>query len=341
MPCITCHSHVPKLNAFGEQFLSNGYRIPGRSKAPTVPASVWASGLTQNYPNDAERFKSIFNRVELISAGESDNGRISYFAEWRVVSLEFLSDMSVRDRSGRFEDLFATFALGDDLKLQIGQYRALSQIDVSRRLNLAEPIVFSTALPGESHPDPRIQSLRGFSLSGRSPSLRVSAERQGWTYAAIVPFPGEFSIPLLDEAKTTASFEFEPDPKGVLLEAFFRDGVNSIGIHSFFGRNERKLVGVAGQGRWKNLWFEGGIARAEFAGGSEWRYSIGFDWIPSDEIAAGMRVDQRQIAGQKAMFLPYISWQRPFGDQSAKVVFEGRLQNGRTPRWLMEIGWMF
>lgn len=341
MPCISCHAHVPKLNAFGEKFLSNGYQIPGRSEARTVPASVWASGLSQNFPNDADRFKSIFNRVELISSGRSDDGRMTYFAEWRVVSHEFLSDMSVRDRSGRFEDLFATISVGHGLQFQIGQYRALEQIDVSRRLNLAEPIVFSTSLPGESHPDPRIQSLRGFSLSGRSPSIRVSARHTGWTYSATVPFPGEFSLPLSDEARTAASFEFEPDPKGVLLEAFFRDGVNSIGIHSFLGRNDRQLVGVAGQRRWRDLWFEGGIARAEFEGGKEWRYSIGFDWIPTDQIAAGMRVDQRQIAGQKAMFLPYISWQRPFGDQTAKVVFEGRLQDGRTPRWLLEVGWIF
>lgn len=341
MECASCHAHVPKLNAFGEQFLADGYRLPGEKKARTIPIAVWFSGLSQNMANDADRFKTVPNRIELISSGASDDGRFSYFAEWRMLSKEFLSDGSVRDRSGRFEDFYANFSVGSDVQLQVGQFRALSQIDVSRRLNLAEPTVFSTSMAGETDPDPRIQSLRGFSPAGRAPSVQARIQRNGWTGVATVPFPGEFSIPLTNEARHTASFEFEDTPKGVFLEAFRREGVNSFGVHGFLGRNDRQLFGLAGQQKCNDLWFEGGIARAEVGGNREWRHSIGVDWIPCQEFAAGVRFDQRQIAGQKALFLPYVSLLRPFGEQAAKLVVEGRLQDGRTPRWVIELGWMF
>lgn len=341
LPCSACHAHVPKLNAFGEKFLANGYRVPGAEKKKTHPFALWMSAQSQNSAANPGRYKTIPNRVELIAGGGSDDGRFSYFAEWRVLSRELLGDGTTRDRSGRFEDLFATFQLDEDWSLQVGQFRALSQIDVSRRLNISEPLVFSTSLAGEQDADPRIQSLRGFSLSGRSPGLRASTEADDWTLAATLPFPGEFSIPLTSEAEDTASFEFESDPKGLLFEAYKRDGVNSVGMHGFAGRNDRQLIGLAGQHKVNNLWIEGGIGRASVGGDSEWRYSLGVDWIPRDTFAAGFRLDHRQVAGQDPILLPYVSVLGPFGDQAAKLVIESRLQKDQLPRFVIELGWMF
>lgn len=339
--CSACHSHVPKLNEFGERFLANGYRIPDEKRRSSIPVAVWSSLLRQNFADEADRFKAIPNRIELISAGGSPDGRVSYFAEWRVLSREFLSDMSVRDRSGRFEDLYVTLGTPGETQFQIGQFRALSQIDVSRRLHLAEPSAFSTSLPGEPDSDPRITSLRGFSLSGRAPSLRIAAPLGEWTGVGTVPFPGEFSIPLTDEARTTASFELESEPKGVLVEFYRRRGTDSAGLHAFVGNNDRRLIGAALQQRFGEAWLEGGIVRAETGSAKEWRYSVGLDWIPTDRFAGGVRVDHRQIAAQKPVVLPYVSLLQPFGRQAAKLVAEGRFQDGRTPRWVLELGWMF
>lgn len=341
LDCASCHSHAPKLNTFGEIFAANGYRLKGIDRARTVPIAVWASGLTQNLASDADRFKAIPNRIELISAGGTDDGKLTYFIEWRTQSREFLSNGSVRDRSGRFEDMFVILDLGSDLKLQAGQFRAMSQIDVSRRLNLAEPVVFSASLEGEPHSDPRITTLRGFSASGRAPGIRLTKERDDWTGVVTVPFPGEFAIPLTDQARGTASFELEATPKGVFVEVFRRTGVNSYGAHGFFGSNDRQLLGVAAQQTCNDLWFEGGIARATIRGVEEWRYSAGFDWIPRNEFAAGVRLDHRQVANQRPMLLPYVSILKPFGQQAAKIVLEGRFQENRAPRWVIEVGWFF
>jgi hypothetical protein len=66
--------------------------------------------------------------------------------------------------------------LAPSLQLQVGQFRPLSMIDVSRRLNLSEPTVFGSGLAGIPDSDSRITGLRGFSASGRSPAIKLSAD---------------------------------------------------------------------------------------------------------------------------------------------------------------------
>lgn len=341
MPCASCHSHVPKLNEFGEKFVAAGYSLPELKKKRSIPAALWISGLAQTRQDSSGRFTTIPNRIELISAGRDEARRLSYFIEWRMLSREVLADGSTRDRSGRFEDLFAIADLSPTLALQFGQFRALSQIDVSRRLNLSEPTVFSTSLAGEPHPDPRIASLRGFSASGRSPSARLAARSGAWNYALTVPFPGEFSIPLTGEAETTASWELESEPKGVFLEAFRRNGLDSIGVHVFRGNNRRTLVGAAAQVQTGRLSVEGGLARAEAAGAAEWRHSLWLDYISSFNSAFGVRWDHRQVASQQPQAFPYASLAWVKDKRLMKLHLEARLQKGALPRYAIELGLVF
>jgi hypothetical protein len=340
MACIKCHVHVPKLNSFGEQFAASGYKLSNAEKIKTLPFAAWVSAQSQNRASDATRFKTVPNRVEFISAGATSSN-LSYFIEWRALSRELLPDGTVRDRSGRFEDLFVLSNLSQAVQLQVGQFRPLAMIDVSRRLNLSEPTVFSSALAGETAADPRISGLRGFSPSGRSPAVKVSAQRDSWSASITVPFPGEFSIPITQEAKTTASFEFEYKPKGVFLEVINRQPSGSWGFFAFTGDNRRSLLGVAAQHKAGNVWIEGGIARGAASGTGDWRYSLGLDWVPVEAIAAGVRIDHRQIASETAILSPYVSLLRPFKDQAAKLVFEGRFQKARSPRFAIELSWMF
>jgi hypothetical protein len=339
LTCMSCHTQPPKLNAYGEQFARNGYRIPGAKRAQTIPASVWASGQMANSDTQPGTWRSVPNRVEVISAG-GDEG-FSYFAEWRVLSKELLGDGSYRDRSGRFEDLFVVVAAGKGARVQVGQFRAMAQIDVSRRLFLSEPAAFSTALAGEPDPDARISSLRGFSLAGRAPGVRALFDGAGWSAAVTVPFPGEVSIPLTKEAQDTASMEFEGTPKGVLAEAWLADGQDTVGVQAFVGRNERTLLGLAAQRRTGDVWLEGGVSRAEVQGESEWRYTVSADWIPRAETAFGLRLDHRQVAGQTVSLTPYVSLFRGRGAQAGRLTLEGKFQDGRTPRFALEAGWFF
>jgi hypothetical protein len=266
---------------------------------------------------------------------------MSYFIEWRVLSKELLGDGSYRDRSGRFEDLFVTFDVSDQAQLQVGQFRAMSQIDVSRRLFLSEPAAFSTSLPGEPDPDPRIASLRGFALSGRSPGVRAALAQGEWNAVVTVPFPGELSLPLGKEAQETASLEFEGSPKGVFVEGYRRYGPDSYGLHAFFGDNDRTLVGAAAQRRCGDIWLEGGLARAEAGGTDEWRYTLSADWIPRQESALGVRLDHRQIAGQTVSVTPYVSLFQSRGAKAAKLTFEAKFQDARTPRFALELSGFF
>ncbi len=346
--CITCHVHGAKLNSFGEAFAANGYKMEGLKKKLSAPLSAWVSLQNQNRTADPNDFKSAFNRLELISGGTLDSLPGSYFVEWRVVSKELQGDGSERDRSGRFEDAYVNWDVSPNLGVQIGQFRALSQIDVSRRIGLGEPVVFSTSLAGSASSDPRITSLRGFSVSGRSPGIRLglskrkSMDSADGTYATLAAmFPGEFSIPLTDEARTNASNELELRPKGVFAEVFKRCGPNSIGFNGFSGNNERSYFGVAGQSKIGDLYLDGGFGRAETLGVKEYRYSLTADWIRDFNQAYGVRIEHRQIGGQKIMVSPYASWTLGDGQSVVRFIAEARFQRQKYSQLVFEVGIQF
>lgn len=340
LACADCHTQPPKLNLRGQQFADSNYRSLKMKDGEALAIALWVSGLAQSVASDPKAIRSVPSRVELISAGRDK--KFSYFVEWRAVSREILSSGAIRDRSGRFEDLFLIYELNSRTHFQVGQFRALSQIDVSRRLNLAEPTAFATSLPGHSGSNSRITSLRGFSLSGRSPSLRISHEIEDGANAVLtIPFPGEFSIPLTSEARSTASFEFESNAKGVFLELFSKRDLQSFGTHVFIGNNRRYLIGTAGQFDCENLTFEGGLSFASADGKSEWRLSAGVDWIPRFMTAFGARLDFRDSPGFKPMFSPYASFCLPMGETATKLIVEGRFQEKRYPQILLEFSWMF
>jgi|CXWL01.1.fsa_nt_gi hypothetical protein len=346
--CTKCHVHGAKLTSFGETFAANGYKMPGMEKKLSAPISAWVSLQNQNRTAAPKNFQTAFNRVELISGGRFMNDSASYFVEWRVLSRELQSDGTGRDRSGRFEDAFVNVDLSPTLGVQIGQFRGLSQIDVSRRIGLGEPIVFSTSLPGTAASTSRLTSLRGFSVSGRSPGIRMGyANRPDPTSAdgiyatAALMFPGEFSIPLSEEAEVNASNELEFQPKGVFAEVYKRSGPMSIGINGFSGDNGRNYLGVAGQAKFGNIYLEGGFGRAEINGSREYRYSLTADWIRSFEQAYGIRIEQRQFSGQRLMLAPYASWSVQCGPKVARFVAEARLQDHKYSQFVFEVGFQF
>lgn len=79
------------------------------------------------------------------------------------VSLETRSEGWLLDRSDGFEDAFLNWQPSDGLQLRLGQFCPLNQVDVSRRLTVSEPIIFSTGLLGDFSAECRIDSLRAFS----------------------------------------------------------------------------------------------------------------------------------------------------------------------------------
>lgn len=345
--CATCHVTPPKLNEVGEEFLARGYRFPAdRPANRTIPAALWISTRGDWLPGSAENVPHV-NRVELISGGPLFGESRSYFLEWRAVSLETRADGSLRDRSGRFEDLFVQQELGRASVLALGQFRMLTQVDVSRRLWLSEPMALSTSLAGDPATTSRLTSLRGFSQAARSPAGRLQlhlrnegrSAADGWYVLASVPFPGELSIPLTDEARENASFELEGRPKGVFLESYYRRSLNSAGLHAFVG-DDRWLAGGIGtlhHGAWFSTLAFTLAHRDESLG----RWTWDNEWIPSAWFAFGLRVEDRAGDGLDPAVAPYANAHWPGTRYTLRLTVEHRVRKGLSSATAVELATVF
>lgn len=332
--CSHCHVAPPRLNERGLAFLISGYdpRQIGDGQ-PTVPLAVWSTfdierrhstGLTKGYPG----------RVELISLGTIPRTRLAYFAEWRALSQNIGGNRRLLNRSGRFEDLFVRVPLsrGNAAAVTVGQFRALTQIDVSQRLSLSEPLVFSSNVPsGGGVGTARLRGLRAFSPSGRQPGVRLEYQRMspnstdGWYSTLTLPLTGELTVPMT----AAASFEFEGKPKGVFGEAFRRWGMSSLGGHAFVG-DDRQVASIVATHEIRRLALMGSVARFNAAGASDTRLSIGGEYTVSPALILGVRADDRTASRQTAAVLAYGNVHLAFGPsffrQALRLQVEQRLQ---------------
>jgi hypothetical protein len=275
--CSFCHAAPPRLNEQGLRFLLNGYRLEaGSDPGRTFPLAVWNT-FDVEFRHSIDLVKGFPGRVELISAGPIGQTRAAYFAEWRTLSQSIGGNRRLLNRSGRFEDLFLNVPLarGNAVTLTAGQFRALTQVDVSQRLSLSEPLVFSSGLAGPRAGSARLTSLRAFSASGRQPAVRVeyrAADSQnpaaGWFGAATLPLTGELTVPFTD----AASFELEGRPKGVFLELYRRSGLTSVGGHAFIGDARRRLAtAIVAHEITRRLAVLGGVGRFHAGGATDTR----------------------------------------------------------------------
>ncbi|MDE2571857.1 MAG: hypothetical protein KGM44_04950, partial [bacterium] len=68
--CQTCHSVVPRLNAFGERFKAAGYRWPGKVEThDAFPVTVKVNLAYTSEPDPGGLPKALADEVELLSAG--------------------------------------------------------------------------------------------------------------------------------------------------------------------------------------------------------------------------------------------------------------------------------
>lgn len=316
--CSHCHSAPPRLNERGLRFIAAGYELEGLERSRTVPLAVWNT-VDLEWRHSADFVKGFPSRVELISAGPIGDTRAVYFVEWRALSQSVGGNGRLVNRSGRFEDLFvrAPVTPGGAFSVTAGQFRGLTQVDVSLRLSLSEPLVFSSSVPGPPASNARLTSLRAFSASGRQPGIRAEYQitraqspADGWFAAATLPFTGEFTIPFTD----AASFEFEGRPKGVFLETFRRSGLTSIGGHAFFGDADRRLAtAVATHDVGGRFALMGGIGAFHAAGVTSTRFSAGGEATVTRRLVGGVRVDHQTGQGRDPAVLLYANGDLPFG----------------------------
>lgn len=337
--CAYCHSLPPRLNERGLGFVAAGYRFPETeaTRGTTIPLAVWNT-LDAEWRHSANLSKSFPGRVEIISAGPVASTRASYFAEWRALSQSLMGNGRLLNRSGRFEDLFVKVpvAMGGAIAVTAGQFRALSQVDVSLRLGLSEPLVFSSGLASPVRASrARLTALRSFSASGRQPALRLEYQPgsretsgSGWYAAAVLPVAGELTIPFTD----AASFEFETRPKGVFVESFRRWGLTSVGGHAFLGDRRRLATVVATHDVASRVSLLGGIGLFHAAGATDTRFSVGSEFTVSPQVAAGIRVDHRTEQRLDPVVLLYGNGHVPFGPPAFRQALRLQIEQRVQPR---------
>jgi hypothetical protein len=343
--CARCHVLPPALNAFGEGFVAAGYRSPELQARRTVPLAIWLSGRSESLPNEQveDDYRAYPNRIELIS-GDAVTSWLSYFVEWRVLSNESRANGTLRDRSGRFEDVYVTL-MSRGADLTVGQFRPLAQVDVSRRLSLSEPLVLSSGLGGIGAGSSRLIGLRGFSSSGRSPAVRgsVSVRPSGstrWVTGVTLPFPGELSIPLTDSAQVQASNEFESKVKGVFVESFARRELWSIGGHVFYDESDRYLANVIGTGARGMLHFGAAAGLVKTGATRRERWSIEMVAIPRPFVGIGARLEDQMDDNVPRALLPHLNLHWPGRRYTFRLTLEQRLQEDRNAT-LLELGAVF
>jgi hypothetical protein len=332
--CSYCHSLPPRLNEQGLEFLARGYRIDQTESSRTLPLAVWNT-VDLEWRHSADLTKGFPGRVEIISAGPIGRTRGAYFAEWRALSQSIGGDRRLLNRSGRFEDLFVRLPVspGGELSVTAGQFRTLTQIDVSQRLSLSEPLVFSSSVPGRRAADARLTGLRAFAASGRQPAVRAEyqitrepSRADGWFAAATLPLTGELTIPFTD----ASSFEFEAAPKGVFLEAYRRSGLTSLGGHVFVGDERRRVATAVIAHSVGRLAVVGGVGAFHAAGTTDARFSVGGEATLSSYVLGGIRVDHRTGQGRDPALMLYGNGHLPFGPaafrQALRLQIEHRVQ---------------
>jgi hypothetical protein len=328
--CNACHAVVPRLHAGGLAFAVSGYRIapdtpsedtlaPRLMRTSGIPLAAWVTVRSEDRGGEAAS-DLYLPKVELVSGGPLMR-QLSYFVEWRIVSLALENDGSLTDRGGRFEDLFLDWAFTPRQSVKVGQFRSLNQVDVSQRLSQDEPLLFNNALPTGSSTDPRIAGLERFSPGARSPSVSWSwrsraGERasDGLFHYLTVPFTGELSIPLGPEASDRASFELR-GPKGVHAETFYRRGLRSIGVHAMYD-DDAWLATAVGTFDWRDFIFTSGVGVDDReAVPSRERGSLEVEYLLRHyerfRAAAGLRVEDVSGDHRRARYVPYVALAGP------------------------------
>jgi len=110
LACQTCHTAIPHLTAFGEEFRVRGYRLPMTPPRGTFPVAVKVN-LQYGSETGGGLPKAIVDEIEVLTGG-SIGKRGSYFAEQYVVD---------GGLPGRTRDLWAAWrATPDEARLPIG-----------------------------------------------------------------------------------------------------------------------------------------------------------------------------------------------------------------------------
>jgi hypothetical protein len=308
LACSACHSHIPLLNEFGQKFYANGFRLDkGHKMFDTVP--VWGTFAAQSQATPGSKVYPVStNTSELASYGSLPNEGLLYHFEFFPTT----NDVTA----------YGIKSFGEHFAVAAGNINVMSQYDPGLDISLSTPIFLAPGLTGPNN------SLQGpFSPGGTLMGVRLSSGTgsalpygQGWQAAATVPFSNEIG--------NAPGFDTTDTARGVFLETFNRQGMNSYGLNSFFGQDGRHYYGGVVQQKAGQLFFEGGGAFAQGFGDQTHVYSLGADWIPTFDKALSFRADSQDGV---LTFVPTASWELVRKKTALRLVVESAISRGIQP----------
>jgi hypothetical protein len=308
LPCSACHSHVPLLNEFGQKFYANGFRLDKSHKTyDTVP--LWATFSAQGATTPGSKTVPIsYDDSEIASYGAFQPEGLLYHFEFFPTTNNVAA--------------YGIKSFGSHFAVSAGNINTMSQYDPGLDITLSTPVYLAPAPTGPNNslqgPFSPGGSLMGVRLSGSTDSALPYG--QGWQVAATVPFSNEIG--------NAPGFDTTEMARGVYLETFHRQGMNSIGLNSFAGEDGRHYYGAVVQQKVGSMFFEGGGGYANGFGDQTHVYSLSADWVPTFDKALAFRVDSQDGV---LSFVPTASWELARHHSALRLVVESVLSRGIQP----------
>ncbi len=317
LQCSACHTYVPRLNQFGQTFYTNGLRLPGQPKIPTVPLRGQVSA-TATPPPQGGPLPIGWNDIAVASGGNIGGENTLYRMKWFPIA------QSVQ--------VYGIHAFDKGLVVSAGRLAMISQMDPELRLGLSVPLAFAPRREGDATPFAPFGDALALRMVGSTDSAMPYGD--GWKFAATVPFSNEIgpnSAPgRLREPGST--------PQGLFVEAYHRQGLNSIGVNGYFGRDGRRYQGLVFQREAGSFYVEGAVGHSETRNGSTTAYSLGVDTVYQPGTAFGLRMDSQ---AEKTSFVALASQLLGGKESLLQFIVEGRMQDGTLPVTTLRLKYRF
>jgi hypothetical protein len=310
VPCETCHSVPPALNAFGQAFQANHFNWPGgqgpaRSKSLIAfPVSALASYASFHDLTNHTTVSSYQNLQLFVSDGFhlGSLGDAGYF-------VDYFANV-YHAQAGEFGDIFLSLPVtGNHGQLAItgGQFTPMMyQYDPLNSLTQSQPASLT-------------QDVDGFSFSDPHPGIRLDYfNNQGGASA-----DGDYvsiGVPYIGQLATNSSSMVD-GANGVFMQAFRRTGGASLGAFGY-DHSGHYIAGAMGTYHWKNSLYLLGIGSfSHDRFGHEQDLSLQADYIVSPQFALTGRLES--MNGEESGTFPVLGvTYYPFRPQVIRLAAE-------------------
>lgn len=285
LTCQACHTTIPHLNAFGENFREYGFKLPGARGTFPVAVKVNLAYTSDKDPGGLP--KAVVDEVELLSGGTIGNNT-SYWIEQYAVD---------GGRPGLTRDAWLQFNT-ESAHLKLGQFSLPLPVDVeSERATAAHYALYDQTVGANTFSffDPRI----GVDASYVNEDAKFEAH-----LAVLHAYDRQTATPrsgldvMTSLAKTAGTFtvqtyRYQGQRNFTVADRFWRQG-----YAASYARDKVTLTGVVQTGNDSSA--DGAGAPARSSGGF---IEAGFAFTPAFQTVARYEGTFDQIAGMQRQFV--------------------------------------